>query len=149
MIIPKREKKDIKTTSVSSIAMKPMRHFVILSTSITSILPLRPTDVHSMRNRKAWWICKEGYEWQASPHNRMAGRGCPFCNQHKVIPTRQACRLFGLKLQHNGITKGMHRMILVMWRHLVTKKSDGHVIADITGAQQLRIEAMARGVQRV
>jgi len=86
MIIPKREKKDIKTTSVSSIAMKPMRHFVILSTSITSILPLRPTDVHSMRNRKAWWICKEGYEWQASPHNRMAGRGCPFCNQHKVIP---------------------------------------------------------------
>jgi len=75
--------------------------------------------------------------------------GVRFVISIRSFPTRQAWRLFGLKLQHNGITKGMHRMILVMWRHLVTKKSDGHVIADITGAQQLRIEAMARGVQRV
>lgn len=27
-----------------------------------------------------WWICREGHEWQARPHNRtMNNTGCPYC----------------------------------------------------------------------
>jgi len=46
---------------------------------------LTPAMILPWHNGKVWWQCEKGHEWQASPHNRMAGRGCPFCNQHRVI----------------------------------------------------------------
>ncbi len=47
---------------------------------------LEPSMVLPRHNSKVWWMCENGHEWQASPNNRMAGCGCPFCNQHRVIP---------------------------------------------------------------
>jgi hypothetical protein len=32
-------------------------------------------------NKKVWWICQEGHEWQASVKSRLRGRGCPDCNR--------------------------------------------------------------------
>ena len=40
---------------------------------------LKPTDVMSGSNKKVWWICKEGHEWQAVISSRNAGRGCLIC----------------------------------------------------------------------
>jgi len=40
---------------------------------------LRATDVVAMSNRKVWWKCKEGHEWQAIIFNRTSGNGCPEC----------------------------------------------------------------------
>jgi Probable Zinc-ribbon domain len=42
---------------------------------------LKPGDVSYGSGRKVWWKCSKGpdHEWQASPNNRTAGRGCPFC----------------------------------------------------------------------
>lgn len=41
---------------------------------------LQPTDVGIGSNKKVWWICDYGHEWQASIRNRHGGRGCPICN---------------------------------------------------------------------
>ena len=30
-------------------------------------------------NKKVWWQCKHGHEWEASIHKRTIGRGCPHC----------------------------------------------------------------------
>ena len=40
---------------------------------------LNPTDVMAGSNKKVWWICKEGHEWEAVISIRKAGRGCPIC----------------------------------------------------------------------
>lgn len=36
-------------------------------------------------HHKYWWQCKEGHEWEISPHNRSYGSGCPFCSGRFAI----------------------------------------------------------------
>ncbi|MFB2347515.1 zinc-ribbon domain-containing protein [Priestia megaterium] len=31
-----------------------------------------------------WWICYRGHEWRASIHNRVQGKGCPYCTNRKA-----------------------------------------------------------------
>lgn len=45
---------------------------------------LFPTMVSSGSHKKAWWICKNGHEWQAEIANRNAGNGCPICRKTKA-----------------------------------------------------------------
>jgi len=40
---------------------------------------LTPGDVCVRSNRHFWWICKKGHKWKATPADRYAGYGCPFC----------------------------------------------------------------------
>ena len=40
---------------------------------------LDPTKVLPGSGSKAWWICKEGHEWQAEISGRNKGAGCPKC----------------------------------------------------------------------
>ena len=40
---------------------------------------LKPTDVPSGSNKKVWWKCSKGHEWQAVIESRAAGCGCPKC----------------------------------------------------------------------
>lgn len=42
-------------------------------------LPLLPTMVTAYTNRKVWWKCKEGHEWNALVSDRSYGSGCPVC----------------------------------------------------------------------
>lgn len=44
---------------------------------------LTPAQVTVRSNRKVWWICRKGHEWQASVEKRVSGKGCPYCN-HKL-----------------------------------------------------------------
>lgn len=46
---------------------------------------LKPEDVGPNSNKKVWWIGKCGHEWQATPNQRNAGRGCPYCTNRKVL----------------------------------------------------------------
>ena len=46
---------------------------------------LTPMDVLPSSNKKAWWICKRGHEWQAIIGNRIKGHGCPYCSNQNVI----------------------------------------------------------------
>jgi len=40
---------------------------------------LAPNKVTHKSNRRVWWQCAEGHEWQASPNTRSRGNGCPHC----------------------------------------------------------------------
>jgi hypothetical protein len=40
---------------------------------------IRPEEILPKSNLKIWWKCSNGHEWQAVPHRRTMGSGCPFC----------------------------------------------------------------------
>ncbi len=40
---------------------------------------LQPSEVWPNSNRKVWWHCAEGHEWQATVASRAGGTGCPYC----------------------------------------------------------------------
>ena len=39
----------------------------------------RLSDYLPKSDKKAWWICPKGHEWQARIAGRVNGRGCPYC----------------------------------------------------------------------
>ncbi len=46
---------------------------------------LKPNMVPINSNKKVWWICSKGHEWQTSISNRNSGAGCPFCSGQQVL----------------------------------------------------------------
>ena len=44
---------------------------------------LTPRDVLANSEKKVWWKCQKGHEWQATITNRNRGRGCPICNSEQ------------------------------------------------------------------
>ncbi len=46
---------------------------------------LKPEHFAANSNKKVWWKCSKGHEWQASVDNRNKGRGCPYCVGKKVL----------------------------------------------------------------
>ena len=40
---------------------------------------LSPKDVLPKSNKKVWWRCTNGHDWQASVVSRSRGKGCPYC----------------------------------------------------------------------
>ena len=46
---------------------------------------LTPMDIMPNSNKKVWWKCKKGHEWQATIINRNKGRDCPICSNKKVV----------------------------------------------------------------
>ena len=42
--------------------------------------PLQPSMVTAFANRKAWWECKEGHEWNTLISTRSGGSKCPYCS---------------------------------------------------------------------
>jgi len=41
---------------------------------------LTPDNVTSNSNKKVWWSCKKGHEWEATISSRKRGNGCPYCS---------------------------------------------------------------------
>jgi len=41
-------------------------------------------EVSYSSNKKFWWICKKGHEWQAVVGNRYRGTGCPICSGRRL-----------------------------------------------------------------
>ena len=46
---------------------------------------LTPVDVLPNSNKKVWWICNKGHEWQSTIANRNNGNGCPYCAGQYII----------------------------------------------------------------
>ncbi|MBR2376887.1 MAG: hypothetical protein IKA85_03810 [Clostridia bacterium] len=44
---------------------------------------LKPEDFMPNSNKKVWWKCDKGHEWQAYIANRNKGSGCPYCSGRK------------------------------------------------------------------
>jgi hypothetical protein len=47
---------------------------------------LTPKDVTPGSQKRVWWKCPEGHEWQARIFSRSRGNGCPFCAGQAVSP---------------------------------------------------------------
>ena len=50
---------------------------------------LTPDAITVGSNRKVWWKCKSGHEWQARIPERMKGVGCPYCKSDKLSKLRR------------------------------------------------------------
>ncbi len=44
---------------------------------------LTPKDVVSHSDKKVWWVCEKGHEWQARISQRSNGTGCPYCARER------------------------------------------------------------------
>ena len=47
---------------------------------------LTPRDVVAGSDKKVWWRCERGHEWEARIYNRSKGIGCPYCSGKKAFP---------------------------------------------------------------
>ena len=45
---------------------------------------LSPQNVMPGSQKKAWWTCRKGHEWQARISHRSKGAGCPYCSGRKA-----------------------------------------------------------------
>jgi len=47
---------------------------------------LQPDEVSSFSNRRVWWVCEKGHEWQTDISSRVRRfTGCPYCVGRKVL----------------------------------------------------------------
>lgn len=46
---------------------------------------LKPQDVFANTNRKVWWVCEKGHEYEMSPSQKSRGCGCPYCVNKKIL----------------------------------------------------------------
>jgi len=48
---------------------------------------LTPKQVAYGSNKKAWWLCNKGHDWETTPNQRTkpSGSGCPFCVGRKTL----------------------------------------------------------------
>ena len=67
-----------------------------------------PTEVVSKSDKKVWWICDKGHEWQAQISNRVNGTGCPVCAGKVVVEGYNDL----------GTT---HPEIVAQWNHIMNK----------------------------
>lgn len=94
---------------------------------------LTPDQVAAYSNRKVWWRCALGHEWQAVIASRTASRvGCPYCSGRRVLAgfndlatlqpetAAQWDDTLNGKLTPEMVTLGSHKK--VWWRC-----GDGHV----------------------
>ncbi|MCK4642467.1 zinc-ribbon domain-containing protein [bacterium] len=104
---------------------------------------LTPNYVTPGSEKKVWWICKEGHEWEARINSRVAGNNCPYCSNRKVNeenclkshypklskewhPTKNG------DLTPNDITPGSHKKVWWVcergheWQAEVKTRSSGH-----------------------
>lgn len=45
-------------------------------------------------NKKAWWICSLGHEWESKINNRNNGNGCPYCaGKRPIVGETDLCSL--------------------------------------------------------
>ena len=45
-----------------------------------------PEQTAAQSNKKAWWICQYGHEWEAAINSRYRGLGCPYCSGRRILP---------------------------------------------------------------
>ena len=47
--------------------------------------PLKATDVTAYSNKKVWWKCQKGHEWESRIADRSYGSKCPYCSGKKLL----------------------------------------------------------------
>ena len=57
---------------------------------------LKPNQVFPFSNRKVWWTCEHGHEWEATINSRKTNR-CPHCYQDHRVSVREKLVFVNLK----------------------------------------------------
>jgi len=64
---------------------------------------LTPSEVTTGSNKKVWWTCEKGHEWEAKVFSRTRGSGCPVCSGRRAADdTCLATRYPHLAREWNG-----------------------------------------------
>ena len=58
---------------------------------------LTPADVMPNSDKKVWWKCNKGHEWQATIGSRNRGNGCPVCHSEQNTSFPEYAIVFYLK----------------------------------------------------
>lgn len=58
---------------------------------------ITPSDVLPNSNKKVWWKCNKGHEWQAIINDRNRGNGCPICNSERHTSFPEFAIMYYLK----------------------------------------------------
>ena len=98
---------------------------------------LKPDAVTIGSNRKVWWMCRKGHEWQASAKDRAKGQGCPFCSNKQVKKAIMICKAGIRNLYQNGIRKGMMAFTRIRWYMDPIRLCGGSVKKVMYGVRQL------------
>jgi len=59
-----------------------------------------PEMVTPKANKKVWWICEKGHEWQAVVSSIACGTGCPYCSNQKISAENSFAAEFPDKAQY-------------------------------------------------
>jgi len=51
--------------------------------------PVEPWQVSKGSDRKVWWRCPQGHEWETTVLSRLDGHGCPYCSGRRA--TEETC----------------------------------------------------------
>ena len=65
---------------------KPIPEPVVAQWHPTKNEGITPDMFSSGSERRAWWLCENNHEWEASISQRSRGRGCPQCKGREVNP---------------------------------------------------------------
>ena len=57
----------------------------------------KPSTILPGSNKKAWWLCKNGHEWQAVINSRTQGRQCPICSEGRQTSFQELAFYYYLK----------------------------------------------------
>jgi translation initiation factor IF-1 len=58
---------------------------------------LTPNSITANSQKKVWWKCSKGHEWQATIYHRHNGQGCPICNSEQRTSFPEYVLIFYLK----------------------------------------------------
>lgn len=90
---------------------------------------MSPDNVSYGSQKKIWWICEHGHEWQSPPFSRLGkGSGCPYCAGKKVAPGMDLKSVYpelasqwhsckNGKLRSEDILPGSHRAVWWQCEH--------------------------------
>jgi hypothetical protein len=104
---------------------------------------LTPRDVTTGSNKKAWWLCSRGHEWESAIHSRNNGHGCPYCagkkvNNENCLQTINPSLAKEWHFTKNGsltprdVTPSSCKKVWWLcskgheWKSLISNKSNGH-----------------------
>ena len=83
-----------------------------------------PSQLTLGNNKKAWWKCQKGHEWQASAVHRNKGSGCPYCSGRYAIKGENDLQTVNPSLakewnydKNNGLTPSdvMPNSVIKVW----------------------------------
>jgi len=46
---------------------------------------LSPERVSYGSQRRVWWTCEKGHQWEAMVKSRAGGTGCPYCSNRRIV----------------------------------------------------------------